>query len=209
MTSKAWRKERSFPCSLTFHPRRRRLAALSPEPAALTACPRVYRLGRPRARRGSRLTSAARVSSARAPVRSSVRSAVERDKQWQRHSARNADDLRSTALRAGTYLPPGTESSNPPSSSRESWVAGLATLPVTYCFSLCSWCDRMACSGVGSPSGSEASMLSLVGSDRRLSNKCPSERKCHHARLPLECASESRQSTRPARYETKTRDISA
>src|SRR6202011_3651368 len=89
------------------------------------------------------------------------------------------------------------------------WVAGLATLPVTYCFSLCSWCDRMACSGVGSPSGSEASMLSLVGSDRRLSNKCPSERKCHHARLPLECASESRQSTRPARYETKTRDISA
>src|ERR1700730_13434236 len=37
--------------------------------------------------------------------------------------------------------------------------------------------DRMACSGVGSPSGSEASMLSLVGSDRRLSNKCPSERK--------------------------------
>jgi hypothetical protein len=147
MTSKAWRKERSFPCSLTFHPRRRRLAALSPEPAALTACPRVYRLGRPRARRGSRLTSAARVSSARAPVRSSVRSAVERDKQWQRHSARNADDLRSTALRAGTYLPPGTESSNPPSSSRESWVAGLATLPVTYCFSLCSWCDRMAYSG--------------------------------------------------------------
>jgi hypothetical protein len=45
---------------------------------------------------------------------------VERDKQWQRHSARNADDLRSTALRAGTYLPPGTESSNPPSSSDES-----------------------------------------------------------------------------------------
>ena len=35
-------------------------------------------------------------------------------------SARNADDLRSTALRAGTYLPPGTESSNPPSSSSES-----------------------------------------------------------------------------------------
>ena len=35
-------------------------------------------------------------------------------------SARNADDLRSTALRAGTYLPPGTESSNPPSSSGES-----------------------------------------------------------------------------------------
>ena len=31
-------------------------------------------------------------------VRSSVRSAVERDKQWQRHSARNADGLRSTAL---------------------------------------------------------------------------------------------------------------
>ena len=120
MTSKAWRKERSFPSSLTFHPRRRRLAALSPEPAALTARPRVYRLGRPRARRGSRLTSAARVSSARAPVRSSVRSAVERDKQWQRHSARNADDLRSTALRAGTYLPPGTESSNPASSSGES-----------------------------------------------------------------------------------------
>src|SRR3984893_11606221 len=87
MTSKAWRKERSFPSSLTFHPRRRRLAALSPELAALTARPRCYRLGRPRARRGSRLTSAARVSSARAPVRSSVRSAVERDKQWQRHSA--------------------------------------------------------------------------------------------------------------------------
>jgi hypothetical protein len=80
----------------------------------------VYRLGRPRARRGSRLTSAARVSSARAPLRSSVRSAVERDKQWQRHSARNADGLRSTALRAGTYLLPGTESSNPPSSSGES-----------------------------------------------------------------------------------------
>src|SRR6202011_486846 len=71
------------------------------------------------------------------------------------------------------------------------WVAGLATLPVTYCFSLCSWCDRMACSGVGSPSGSEASMLSLVGPDRRLSNKYPSERKCHHARLPSECASEA------------------
>src|ERR1700731_3273738 len=88
MTSKAWRKERSFPSSLTFHPRRRRLAALSPEPAALTARPRVYRLGRPRARRGSRLTSAARVSSARAPVRSSLRFAVERDKQWQRHSER-------------------------------------------------------------------------------------------------------------------------
>ena len=128
MTSKAWRKERSFPSSLTFHPRRRRLAALSPEPAALTACPRVYRLGRPRARRGSRLTSAARVSSARAPVRSSVRSAVERDKQWQRHSARNADGLRSTALRAGTYLPPGTESSNPPSSSSES-ATNPAPLP--------------------------------------------------------------------------------
>jgi hypothetical protein len=54
-------------------------------------------------------------------VRKVIRSqAVERDKQWQRHSARNADDLRSTALRAGTYLPPGTESSNPPSSSDES-----------------------------------------------------------------------------------------
>jgi hypothetical protein len=49
-----------------------------------------------------------------------VRSAVERDKRWQRHSARNADGLRSTALRAGTYLPPGTESSNPPSSSAAS-----------------------------------------------------------------------------------------
>ena len=35
-------------------------------------------------------------------------------------SARNADDLRSTALRAGTHLPPRTESSNPPSSSGES-----------------------------------------------------------------------------------------
>jgi hypothetical protein len=57
-------------------------------PAALTGRPRVYRLGRPRARRGSRLTSAARVSSARAPVRSSVRSAVERDKRWQGHQMR-------------------------------------------------------------------------------------------------------------------------
>ena len=43
-------------------------------------------------------------------------------------SARNADDLRSTALPAGTYLPPGTESSNPPSSSGESTAnpVGLA-----------------------------------------------------------------------------------
>ena len=92
-----------------------------------------------------------------------------------------------------------------PASGWRVWQRCLLPTASHYAHGATAWHVR----AFGSPSGSEASMLSLVGSDRRLTNKCPSERKCHHARLPLECASESRQSTRPARYETKTRDISA